>query len=71
MFPGPNGGPIPSGASSPTRPVSDQIQFRNSNLRPSGEVAVAGSGLGRSLALSPSNRPLEKVNEDGKGGLDV
>ena len=60
MSPVPNGDPPTSGSSSPTRPVSGRIQFQNSNLRPSGEVAVAGSGLGRSLILSPRNRTLEK-----------
>ena len=65
----PNRGPTPSGASSPMRPVSDRMQFGNRTLWPSGEAAVVGSGLGRSLVSSPRNRPLEKADEDGRGDL--
>ena len=60
---------IPSGVSYPTRPVSDWMQFENCTLRPSVEVAVVGSELGWSLGSSPSNRLLEKVDEDGRGDL--
>ena len=38
--------PTPSGDSSLMCPVSDQMQFGDFTLRPSGEEAVAGSGSG-------------------------
>ena len=66
---GQNRYPTPSGASFPMRPVSYWMQFDNSTLRPSGEAAVAGSGLGRSLGSRPRNRPLETADEDGWGDL--
>ena len=68
--PVPNRDPTPSGDYSPTPPISNQMQFGNRTLRPSGEAAVTGSGLGCSLVLSPWNRPLEKADKDGRGGLD-
>ena len=71
LSPEPNGDPTPPGASSQTRSVSDRIQLRNITIRPSGEAAVVGPGLRRSLVLSPSNRPLEKAEKDGRGDLDV
>ena len=65
--PRPNQDLTPYGASSPTRPVSNQIQFGNLTLQTSGEAAVAGYGLGRSLGSGPWNRPLEKAGEDVRG----
>ena len=41
--------PNPSRAFSPTRPVSDRMQFGNHTLCLSGEAAVVGSGLGHPL----------------------
>ena len=61
--------PTPSGASSPIRPVSDRMQFGNHNNWTSGEEVVAGSGWRRSLGSIPLNRPIEKVDEDGRGYL--
>ena len=69
--PGTNQYPTPPGVSYPMRPVSDHMQFGNHTLWPSGEAAVTGSGLGRSLGLIPRNSPLEKVDEDGRGDLGV
>ena len=37
----------------PTPPISDRTQFRYCNLYHSGEVAVLGSGAGRSLVFIP------------------
>ena len=65
----PNQHPTTSRASTPTRPVSDWMQFSNNTLWNSGEAAVAGSGLGQPLVSSPRNRPLEKADEDGRGDL--
>ena len=67
--PGPNRYPTPSGDSSPMRPISNLIKFGNHTLWPSGEAAVAGSGLGRSLGLSPWNRTLDKEDKDGREDL--
>ena len=64
---GPNRDPTPSGASSPTRPISDWMQFGNRTIRPSGEEEVAGSGLGRSLGSIPWNRPPENADKSGRG----
>ena len=43
---GNNQDPTPSGSSSPMISVSNQMQFRNRTLRPSGEAAVTGSESG-------------------------
>ena len=67
--PGQNWDPTPSEAYSLTCPVSNRMQFGNRTLRPSGEAALAGSGLVMSLVSSPRNRPLEKLDEDVRGYL--
>ena len=67
--PGKNRDPTPSGDSSLTCPVSDQIQFGDFTIWTSGEAVVAGYGLGQSLGLSPQNRPLEKADDEGRGYL--
>ena len=69
LSPGLDQDPNPSGDSYLTRLVSDCMQFGNHTLRPSGETAVAGSGLGWSLVSSPQNRLLEKAGEDERGHL--
>ena len=69
LSPGSNWDPTPSGDSSPTRLVSDCMQFGNHTLRPSGEAAVAESGLGWSLVSSPRKRLLEKAGEEERGNL--
>ena len=52
-------------------PISDRMQFGNFNLLPSGEAAVEGYGLGRSLGSSSWNRTLEKSEEDIRVDLGV
>ena len=54
------------GVSSLMHPVSDRIQFMNHTLPPSGETAVAGSGLRRSLGLIPWNTLIENLDKDGR-----
>ena len=51
--PGPNQDPTLVGASSWTRPISDNMPFGNRTLQPSGEEEVAGSVLGQSLGSIP------------------
>ena len=51
------------------RPVSNRMQFRNRNLLPSGEAAVAGSGLGQLFGSGSWNRPLANADEDRRGYL--
>ena len=34
------------------------------------DEAVEGSELGQSMGFSPRNRPVEKADEYGRGGLD-
>ena len=67
--PRPNWDPTPSRASSLTCPVSNWMQFVNCTLQPSGEAAVVGYGLGRSLVSIPQNRPLDKAYKDRRGDL--
>ena len=66
---GPNQDTTPSRSSSPMRPISNEMQFGNCTLWPSGEAEVVGSGLGHSLVSIPHNRPLEKTEEDGRVDL--
>ena len=47
--PGMNWNPTPSRASSPTRPISNWMRFKDRTLWPSGETAVTGYGSGQSL----------------------
>ena len=67
--PRPNSDQNLSGASYPTRTISDWINFGNHTLWPSGEAVVIGYGLGRSLVLILRKRLLEKADEDGRGDL--
>ena len=69
LHPGPNQDTTRCGDSSPTRTVSDRMQFSNITLRPSGEAAVAGYQLGQSLVSIPLNRSLEKLDENVRGYL--
>ena len=67
--PGPNHYPTTFEASSPTHNVSDWMQFGNYTLCTSGEAAFRQSESGRSLVLSPWNRPHDKADTDERGYL--
>ena len=66
---GPNQDTTPSRSSSPMRTISNEMQFGNCTLWPSGEAAVAGSRSDQSLGSSPWNRPLEKADKYRRGDL--